>query len=78
MFRKTTVRYISLLGLLLALLPGCASLMPTPDPVTITFAYPEQDAAYYEMLVQQFQEENGYITVELKEMTQILCANDAK
>ena len=62
---RKTLCYIVGLGLLLMALTGCAKLMPTPEPVTITFAYPERDTAYYETLVQEFQEQNGYITVEL-------------
>ena len=65
MFGKNTLRYISLLCLLMILLHACAKLMPTPEPVTITFAYPARDTAYYETLVQEFQEQNSYITVEL-------------
>lgn len=69
MFMRKNLRYISLLGLLMILLPGCANLMPTPEPVTITFAYPERDTAYYQNLVQTFQEQNSYITVELVKTT---------
>ena len=51
------------------LLPSCALVAPTPDPVTITFAHPQSDTGYYETLVEMFQQESPYITVELEPQT---------
>lgn len=46
-------------------LSGCVKPAPPPEPVTITFAYPEVDAEYYEPLAQEFNELHLHITVEL-------------
>ena len=54
--------------LLILVLAGCGKLLPTPDPVTIKFPHMENDTAYYELLAQQFHEQNPYITVELVKM----------
>jgi multiple sugar transport system substrate-binding protein len=42
---------------------------PTPEPVTITFAYatPNARRAYYEALIEQFNERYPHITVDLRE-----------
>ena len=54
-------------SLLVALLStGCGAGTPPPEPVTITFAFPETDVTTYEKLVDIFQQEYGYITVELR------------
>jgi len=67
MFVKSLKRYGRIAICLLALLfSGCSQLVPTPDPVSITFVYPEyNDVALYETWVQQFNELYPYITVEL-------------
>ena len=39
--------------------------MPTPVPVTITFAYPSFDTAAYELLVEEFNRTYPHITIEL-------------
>jgi multiple sugar transport system substrate-binding protein len=54
------------LCLLVVLLSGCGLGVPTQEPVTITFVYPDVDNAYYEPLAQQFNESHPYITVELE------------
>jgi multiple sugar transport system substrate-binding protein len=57
---------IPLLGLAWPLLAGCGlANMPTPEPVTITFTYPEIDNRFYEPLVPLFLEENPGIIVNL-------------
>jgi ABC-type glycerol-3-phosphate transport system substrate-binding protein len=68
-FARRIVRWSALLGAGLLALSGCIRGAPTPDPVTISFAYPAyRDAGQYEALVQQFQERYSYITVELTSM----------
>lgn len=52
---------VCLLGLLL---PGCAAVAPTPEPITITFAHPTFGQEYYEALVEEFGKEYPHITVE--------------
>jgi multiple sugar transport system substrate-binding protein len=47
------------------LLAGCARSTPTPEPVTIAFAHPEVDSGRYEELVETFNTQHPYITVEL-------------
>jgi len=57
--------FICLMVVSLSACGGEAS--PTPEPVTITFAYFDTDASYYEALVQGFNERYPHITVELTE-----------
>jgi len=65
--KPMTLILVCLLPILITgLLPGCALVAPTPDPVTITFAHPQSDTGYYETLVELFQDEYPYITVELE------------
>ena len=52
-------------ALLAALLTGCTSTDMSPEPVTITFTYPEPDNVYYEDLAAVFSEAHPHITVEL-------------
>ncbi len=57
---------IPLLGMVGISLSGCGSAgMPTPEPVTITFTYPEIDNDFYEPLVPLFQEKHPSIIVKL-------------
>jgi len=60
-----TLRRWSVLCLVLALLAGCKGAAPTPEPVTIRFAHPSFDLAYYQPLAREFNRKNPYITVEL-------------
>lgn len=54
------------LGLACLFLAGCGlANMTTPEPVTITFTYPEIDNGFYQSLVPLFQEKNPNIIVEL-------------
>ncbi len=50
---------------------ACSAPLPTQEPVTISFVYPEDPSGRYEMWAQQFQEAYPYITLELKDTTQI-------
>lgn len=52
--------------LFFALLAGCARSTPTPEPVTISFAYPENYGGHFEPLADEFQKSNPHITVELR------------
>ena len=48
-------------------LTGCAlRSTPTPEPVSITFAYPEADSQTYQQLLVEFAELYPHITVELR------------
>jgi multiple sugar transport system substrate-binding protein len=58
-----------LVGLFGALFAGCAPAAPTREPVTITFAFPEDDAEHYEALIHKFNESHPLITVELRPRT---------
>jgi len=46
-------------------LSACGLGAPTAKPVTITFAYPDYDQAFYEGLLPKFKEQQPSITVEL-------------
>lgn len=54
-----------IVALLAVSLAGCGSLSPTAEPVTIRFACPVYDRAYYEPLIQEFSATYPQITVEL-------------
>jgi len=65
--RTTPWRFALLLVIaVLGALPGCIGASPTPEPVTISFAYPRFDAEAYQRWVEQFNERYPYITVELQ------------
>jgi multiple sugar transport system substrate-binding protein len=48
------------------LLSACGTLIPTVQPVTITFGFPSSDKAYIETLLPEFKTQNPNITVTLK------------
>jgi ABC-type glycerol-3-phosphate transport system substrate-binding protein len=50
----------------IAMLGACVRSTPTPEPVTISFAYPESDTEYYRQLVDQFNQTYPHITVDLR------------
>ncbi len=52
-----------LVGLLFT---GCGGGTPPPEPVTITFAFPETDVTTYEKLADIFREDYPHITVDLR------------
>jgi multiple sugar transport system substrate-binding protein len=58
-----------LLGLMIFIwgssLTACGLGVPTVQPVTITFAYPDYDQAFYEALLPKFKAQQPSITVEL-------------
>ncbi len=66
--RKIGVVLMSLAMLVTIVGPaaGCARGTPTPEPVTISFAFPRFDGEYYQKMVARFNEEYPYITVELR------------
>jgi multiple sugar transport system substrate-binding protein len=55
-----------ILCLLIVALVGCVRGTPTPEPVTISFAYPNFDTEHYQRLVQTFNEAYPHITVDLR------------
>ena len=67
---RTAIRFLGLvclvLSLLAGLLAGCGKIVPTAEPVTISFAHPEPDAESYQGLVGEFNQRYPYITIELK------------
>jgi multiple sugar transport system substrate-binding protein len=60
------IRICAIACLLALSLAGCVKATPTPEPVTIAFAYPDVDQEHYQPLVQQFNERYPYITVEMR------------
>jgi len=54
------------LAYLVVLLAGCVPAKAACEPATVSFAFPEVDAAYYETLVSKFAESHPQITVELR------------
>ncbi|MBN1249689.1 MAG: sugar ABC transporter substrate-binding protein, partial [Anaerolineae bacterium] len=44
---------------------GCSMLVPTAEPVTISFVHPVDPGGVYERWAQEFQEANPHVTVEL-------------
>ncbi len=50
--------------LLFATACSCAKAPPPAEPVTITFAYPDAEEAYYETLIAEFNEIYPHITIE--------------
>ncbi len=63
-FKRVGARVAFVIAIVMVL-SGCGKLMSTPEPVTIRFTHPSAEQAYYEVLAQQFEEENSYITMEL-------------
>lgn len=52
-------------GLLLLALAGCARAVPTPEPVLLSFACLEQEAAFYEPLAEAYSREHPNVTVQV-------------
>ena len=63
--KHTSARCLIGLLLLFAASSSCGQPAPTPEPATIRFAFQEDDEPHYEALVEVFQQEYPYITVEL-------------
>ncbi|MDF1515969.1 MAG: extracellular solute-binding protein, partial [Anaerolineae bacterium] len=68
--KKNRILGITILGFLLVT-AACSPALPTQEPVTISFVHPEDPSGRYEMWVQQFQEMYPYITLDLKDTSQI-------
>jgi ABC-type glycerol-3-phosphate transport system substrate-binding protein len=62
---KAWRRLAVLLTLATLALSSCGIAIPTAEPVTLTFAYPKADQAYYESLLPAFQGENPAISITL-------------
>jgi multiple sugar transport system substrate-binding protein len=57
-------RFVSLLAVLALILAGCSgNLFNTPEPVEFTFTFPGSDQAFYEPLLQAYQEQHPGHTV---------------
>jgi multiple sugar transport system substrate-binding protein len=65
-YRRLTHILLSLLILTSLLLSSCGTLIPSADPVTISFSFSQDDQAYFESLLPAFNEKYPYITVELE------------
>ena len=57
---------ICVLCLLSIVVLGCRPASPTPEPVTISFAHPATETAYYEALGAQFSQDHPQITIRLE------------
>jgi multiple sugar transport system substrate-binding protein len=66
----TNVKHLGLASvgicLLLVFLTSCTEAIIPPEPVTISFAYPEWYDTHFETLVDEFQESHPHITLELR------------
>jgi len=71
MFQSRFSRTILSLTLLVVLVSGCSALVPTPEPVTISFAHSQDSTGSYERWAQEFQEQNPHITVELASLDNV-------
>lgn len=60
------VSLLIVFGLGLLSLPGCVKSTPTPEPVTVSFAFPSSDKEYYQKVLTQFNQVYPHITVELQ------------
>jgi ABC-type glycerol-3-phosphate transport system substrate-binding protein len=56
---------LCVVGLIGALIGGCALVAPPPEPATISLPFPERDAEHFEALLLTFNEHYPQITVEL-------------
>lgn len=66
--RRLALTWAIVWTLLVLFSSGCAKATPTPEPVTIRFAYPSQlspDEAYNQALVQAFHQSYPHISIEL-------------
>ncbi len=59
---------VGIVSLMIVLLPACSGLLPSREPVTISFVHPEDSTGTYEAWAEAFQEENPRVTIELLEM----------
>ncbi|MBN1579739.1 MAG: sugar ABC transporter substrate-binding protein [Anaerolineae bacterium] len=66
---KANVGWALLLLVLSIFVPvfaGCARATPTPEPVMLSFAFPDWDTEHYRRMLQEFNELYPYITIELQ------------
>ncbi len=63
--RPVNKLFCTLAILLVVSLSACGAIAPTAPPVTITFAFPDYDQAYYDSLLTKFKAQQPGITVEL-------------
>ncbi|MBN1180017.1 MAG: extracellular solute-binding protein [Anaerolineae bacterium] len=56
--------WCALLGMVL-LMAGCEKVLPTPEPVIITFVHPQDRTGQYQTWAEQFHAQYPHITVEL-------------
>jgi len=63
---RLTHSLLSLLILSSLLLSSCGTLIPAAEPVTISFAFSQDDQTYYESLLPAFNEKYPNITVEFE------------
>jgi multiple sugar transport system substrate-binding protein len=64
---KINERIYILVICLLVISAGCSSVLPTQEPITISFVHPQDESGRYENWANEFQELHSYITVELKD-----------
>ncbi len=50
---------------------ACSQVLPTQEPVTISFVHPPDESGRYEMWAQEFMEQYPYITLDLKDTEQV-------
>ncbi|GAP06919.1 ABC-type sugar transport system, periplasmic component [Anaerolinea thermolimosa] len=58
------------LPMIFLILAGCTALLPTVQPVTITFSCPAPDQAYYESLLPEFKNNHPNITINILPFTE--------
>ncbi|HNT78072.1 MAG TPA: sugar ABC transporter substrate-binding protein [Anaerolineae bacterium] len=64
MWMKRLGVWCALLGMVL-LIAGCEKVLPTPEPVIITFVHPQDRTGQYQTWAEQFHAQYPHITVEL-------------
>jgi multiple sugar transport system substrate-binding protein len=63
---RSTGRMTALLLLGLSVLGACVAPTPTPDPVTVSFAFPSSDIVHYSELIARFHEQVPHIRIQRK------------
>jgi ABC-type glycerol-3-phosphate transport system substrate-binding protein len=58
--------FVLLITLAALALTSCGTLIPTQEPVALTFGFPIVDKAYYESLLVDFKQQNPNITITFK------------
>ena len=65
MTRRGFAGLVAAVSLISVFIAGCGGLVATPDPVTITFAHPQDPTGAYAQWAQQFHDLHPNVTVEL-------------